>query len=262
MASAPRITWRLFDAEGKRISTAVTLQDGTLFQVFPRHHHMKDQDEWKALHPTWTEMKDEAAATPISAEQKKKNKKAKRWAALEAEPPHVKQVRAIYDEYCIPDSLAFKTNKCIGPLLCYVKLGNMLKPVIFNRKRSVFRISGDAKLMTEFPSEPLGFFVKVRSDIMEVPVPAPLPMDKKTIILYRHKNSHSKDYDPYSAWATYSDEANFARQKALAESEGFHVKVIRPLGYSTSGFDMKKTMWMVHPQVQNIEVVVPEYIRR
>ncbi len=50
-------TYRFFNAAGDRISTAVTLSDGGLLQVYPTKEHMKSMDSWKQLHPTWSELR-------------------------------------------------------------------------------------------------------------------------------------------------------------------------------------------------------------
>jgi hypothetical protein len=50
-------TMRFFNAEGDRISTAVTLKDGGVLQVFPTKQVFADVDAWKALNPTWAELR-------------------------------------------------------------------------------------------------------------------------------------------------------------------------------------------------------------
>jgi hypothetical protein len=52
-------TYRFYNAAGDRISTAVTLRDGGLLQVFPTKDRMKSMDSWKQLHPTWTELRND-----------------------------------------------------------------------------------------------------------------------------------------------------------------------------------------------------------
>jgi hypothetical protein len=99
--------------------------------------------------------------------------------------------------------------------------------------------------MTAFPSEPLAFFVKVRNDFYEVPVPAPLPTDKKTVMVFRQDMPLSSD--TYSA---YCDAKRLTFETAKAESEGFHVKVIRRLGHSTANFPWHETQWAIHTMVE------------
>lgn len=244
----PRMTWRLFDAEGKRISTAVTYKEG-LLQVFPTRCELPDDHAWKALHPSWHEMVAENPVKPESKEDKETARKRAAMARLESQPPHVKMVRALYDEYCVPNTLTFYTNKCKGPMVLYVKLGKMLKPVFFNRKRALFSIGTYKEVLTQFPSEPEAFYVKVRNDYMEVSVPEPLPTDKKTVVLYRRRFPHASDLTAYNY---YDDTTQFNAAVAKATEEGCHVKVIRPLNYANKGFNVTQTLWMTHPQVQRV----------
>lgn len=49
---------RLFNNRNERLSTAVFLQDGSVYQVFPSKQVVESRDAWVALHPSWTELRE------------------------------------------------------------------------------------------------------------------------------------------------------------------------------------------------------------
>jgi hypothetical protein len=54
MAAFKKTTYRLYDASQTRIATAVTLKDGTLYQVYPTRQGFANRMTWLAAVPGWT----------------------------------------------------------------------------------------------------------------------------------------------------------------------------------------------------------------
>ena len=48
---------RLFNNRNERLSTAVFLEDGSIFQVFPTKQVVESREAWTTLHPSWAELR-------------------------------------------------------------------------------------------------------------------------------------------------------------------------------------------------------------
>jgi hypothetical protein len=127
-------TYRLFNADGQRISTAVTLREGGLLQVFPAKQYVADLEAWKALHPSWMELRNGTHTTfneaeDIDAKLKELNQKVRN---AKTRGSHAAAVFALWS-FILKNSTAFYENapgfraSCLGSIAAMERNPSVIK---------------------------------------------------------------------------------------------------------------------------------------